>query len=468
MEIRDHYLAHFRDTARDIFARRPELRSVVLAVSQYWNDEADDAVHDWIVASERELPLWPHLCNGDNYDDTITIENVPGESCTSCGSLLGEDGYLRWWHDNGAAISAFEAMCHEAGSQDFPDSLNALPAAIARRRGDAIEVELLGPVLRPHSILAGEPPGTAADPTWSDARALELYEQVCASPADDGPRRVFADYLLEREVARGDLLAHALAGSPAYAEILARDRATWLDPLATIVPSDTARFDRGLLAEAEVFAVDRGHRGHPALSSIERLYVHAGSASILHPDMRALRELGPINRTWLEDLVTTPRPWAIATLDIDVSDEAMIAMLRDTTTLPALRHLIVRGDYAEQAAAGLARAAWWPQLERFTIVDPRNMPHAWHDRRRELAVPWLAVRTLHDDPVHADGWELAFGPDNACEVTLRGFTPEATRDSLKQLLAATPVRAVKLVASRHYAPATVDAEYLSRDGQVVT
>ena len=35
MEIRDSYLAHFRDTAREIFANRPELRSIVLAVSQY-------------------------------------------------------------------------------------------------------------------------------------------------------------------------------------------------------------------------------------------------------------------------------------------------------------------------------------------------------------------------------------------------------------------------------------------------
>jgi hypothetical protein len=39
---------------------------------------------------------------------------------------------------------------------------------------------------------------------------------------------------------------------------------------------------------------------------------------------------------------------------------------------------------------------------------------------------------------------------------------------LKNLLAATPVRAVKLVASRHYTPAAVDAEFLSRDGQLVT
>ena len=79
-----------------------------------------------------------------------------------------------------------------------------------------------------------------------------------------------------------------------------------------------------------------------------------------------------------------------------------------------------------------------------------------------------AFACLHDGPLRADGWELAFGPANACEATLRGFTPEATRDALKKLLAAVPVRAVKLVASRYYTPAAVDAEFLSRDGQLVT
>jgi uncharacterized protein (TIGR02996 family) len=469
MEVRDRYLTHFRDTAREIFASRPQLRSIVLAVSQYWADEADDAVHDTIVASERDVPLWPHLCSAESYDDAA-IADVPGERCTYCAELLGEHGYLAWWHDNSDAIGAFEAFCHESASQDYPPSHNALPAAIARKRGEAIEIELLGPVLRPHSMLAHEPaPDHAPDPTWTDPRALELYEQVCATPADDGPRRVLADYLLERELPRGELLAHALAGSPAFMDLLISRHATWLDPLEDIVISDTAQFDRGFLSDIELFAVDRAHRGHPALSSVEKLHVHHGSASVLHPDMRALRELGPISRAWLEDLVAAPRPWAISTLDIDVSDRELIEMLGATATLPALRHLILRGDFANHAANTLGTAAWWSQLERLTVVEnARAAPQPWHALRSELAVPWLAVRMLHDDPVRAEGWELAFGPDGTCEATLRGFTPEASRDALKKWLAATPVRAVRLVASRYYAPAATDAEFLSRDGQVVT
>jgi len=245
MSVRDEYLAHFRDTARAIFAKRPELRSIVLGASQYWNDEADDAVHEWIVASERDVPLWPHVCDGGWHDEDNPIERVSGEVCESCGGLLDEPGYLTWWHDNSTAVEAFEPYCHESGSQGRPDWYNALPAAIARKRGDDIEVELLGPVQRPHSILQAGGEAGLEDPMWRDPRALELYEQVCAAPADDGPRRVLADYLLEREIPRGDLIAHALAASPTYAEMLAANRETWLAPLSAIVPIDTAKFDRG-------------------------------------------------------------------------------------------------------------------------------------------------------------------------------------------------------------------------------
>ena len=146
----------------------------------------------------------------------------------------------------------------------------------------------------------------------------------------------------------------------------------------------------------------------------------------------------------------------------------MIDLLRDTTTLPALRHLIVRGDSADEAASRLARSAWWHQLDRLTIVDPRAMTLSGFGRRAELHVPWLAVRWPANDPVRTDGWEFAFGPAEACEATLRGFTPEARREALKIHLSAIPVRTVKLVASRYYTPTAADAAFLSRDGLVVT
>jgi len=471
-EIRQRYLAHFRALAQDIFARHPEYRSVVLAVSQYWADEANDAVHDCVIASERDLPVWPHVCQQSSYSDD-PVEDNPTEHCNSYSNPELYDGYLTWWHDNGEAISAFEAFCHESGTQDEPDAYNALPAAIARRAGDTVDVSLLGPVQRPHAIL-GDADLADPDPMWDDPRALELYAQVCAAPRDDGPRRVLADYLLEREIPRGELIAYGLEPTARAKcdELIAASGGSWTHPLKRCIPLETAKLERGFLAEAELWldedtAFDL--RGLPVWNSLERLFVHPKSACILDPGMRALRELGRLDEAWLLELLAVDRPWAIETLDIDVETATTFDLLTATTLLPALRHLVISYPWVEDEGADqIVTARWWSQLERLTIIDGRDTHRSWQARRAQLGVPWLAVRNHHVVPATTDGWELAFGPDGACEVALRGFTPHATREALAALLAKVEAPAVRLVPSRYYLPAQPDADYLSRGGRVVT
>lgn len=469
-EPRQRYLAQFRALAQGIFARHPELHSVVLGTSQYWADEADDAVHECVVASERDRPVWPHVCKAGTYDDEGAIEDVPTERCDRCSEPDLYDGYLSWWHDNGEAITAFEAFCHEGGTQDQPDSYNALPAAIVRRSG---ELELLGPVQRPHAILSDDAEVGEPDPMFADPRALELYAQVCASPRDDGPRRVLADYLLEREMPRGELIAYGLepAARAKYEELLAANRPTWASWIARCIVLETAVFDRGFLAECEVFATPAGEtelRGLPVWNSVEKLFVHPGSACILSPGMRALRELGKIETPWIMELATAPQPWAIETLSVDIAMQEAFDALVTTAALPALRHLVISSIWTQdEAAEPLVRAPWFSQLERLTVSTRDVDPAFWSARQRELGI-WVAVRAEHWHPVTTDGWELAFGPNEACEVTLRGYTPEATFAVLRELLAKVDRRVVRLVQSRWYTPAQCDAEFLSRDGQVVT
>ena len=84
-------------------------------------------------------------------------------------------------------------------------------------------------------------------------RARDLYELVCESPADDGPRRVLADYLLEHEHPRGELIALSLAGPggrtpellPRSGELLAAHGRRWLSPLGAVIPETGARWERG-------------------------------------------------------------------------------------------------------------------------------------------------------------------------------------------------------------------------------
>jgi uncharacterized protein (TIGR02996 family) len=477
----------FRIAAAKLFAMRPQVRSVILAVSQYWADEANDAVHDTLVASERELPLWPHRCSESTYDDGL--EGVAGELCSRCdGHLPHIEGY----HDNGDAVLAFEAWCHEAGNQEAPAIENLLPCAVARKRGDEIAIELIGQIQRMQSLLRPRKRGYdddegyeddddvreaklevvhhPADPVWNDPRARELYAQVCEHPRDDNPRRVLADYLLERNEPLGEFIALALAnGSDAkvrYEHLYDTLVPGWLAPLQRVAPAATAKLDRGLLAELDVWATERqaeAVRGHLVLRSVERIRVHAGEP-ILDPSMRALRRLGPIEDNWLLALLAADAPWAID--DLELAELGDLELLRDTELLPALRRLALP-RFSEDDVTELVTATWWKQLDRLTLhYAGRDELAAWHARRDELGVPWLALVQEHSNPNLADAWEVAFGPDGACEITLRGFTQHATLDALRELLPAIPSPQIRLVPSEHYAPAQVDVTYL-RDPRVV-
>jgi uncharacterized protein (TIGR02996 family) len=93
-------------------------------------------------------------------------------------------------------------------------------------------------------------------PAQAQAPALDgegLLRQVLEAPDDDRPRRVYADWLLERGDPRGDFIALQLASAerpegpsefePRAAALLAEHRAAWLGPLAM----GAARFERGFL-----------------------------------------------------------------------------------------------------------------------------------------------------------------------------------------------------------------------------
>src|SRR6185295_16241587 len=85
-----------------------------------------------------------------------------------------------------------------------------------------------------------------SDDTWDDPRAKELLDLVATQPQDDAPRRVLADYLMERENPRGGYIAHALDGKDAELD------ERWMSPLGKVMPA--WQFERGFLAGGEVLA----------------------------------------------------------------------------------------------------------------------------------------------------------------------------------------------------------------------
>ncbi len=102
--------------------------------------------------------------------------------------------------------------------------------------------------------------GPTPTPT-STADEAALLAEVLAAPHDDGPREVLADFLLERQDPRGELLSLQLAtargagtakGLSRIGSLLRRHEGEWLGPLSLVLSTRVWR--RGFLDAAQISA----------------------------------------------------------------------------------------------------------------------------------------------------------------------------------------------------------------------
>ena len=472
--------------AQKLFVAKPQLRSAMLSVAQYWNDEADDAVHAFLVASERSTPLWPHICAESSWNED-NPESVAGELCRSCGSGLGYFPY----DSNGSSIPVFAPYCNFDGSQEESRADNYTPLAVARRTGDGVAVELVGTLHRPESQMleAGEREAAKQRAKPFDARATELFLEVCANAADDGPRRVLADYLIERDDPRGEYLSLSLSeldreGRERRDALLEEHRWSWLHPLGSVIPRAHARFERGLLVSADVYLSLEAHTDafsypsalHSALAavesalvwgSVETLHFLHGSEQFVFPAMRALREVGPLGSEGLARLATGT--WMIEHLRVLLAtpeDEDRLA----ASTLPKLKQLgveLASGTESAPPIEMLGTASWWNQLERVTWLRELAGSGPWLESLFEIApIPWIAVSDTGGDGKPA-GWNVAMSRD-AIEVTMHRWTPTSTRPTLLALLETLPDLPITLRPSPTWEPTSDDVRALAAPGRTVT
>ena len=450
-ELRTRLLGAFASYAEQVFAARPHVRSLLLCLARGYEAELEAST----VASEREIPMWPHRCAAWFDDD---LPWIAGESCPHCyAPERGETvpqlalGATSW--ELGEALGTF---CRP--TNDNNDELAGVtsPVALAQRgKPVAIVGELHDPA---REMLRGR----VTTPAPLDRRALELLDQIAAEPRDDGPRRVLADHLLERNDPRGEYIALAL--SPAHdadaAALLAQHRWSWIKPLGAVVPGPCARFERGLLAAVDVWACDNDAiaavRGAIAWRTVERLRFLAGSRTdLLDEQMRALRDVGPLDAFGLAQLGRLALAENIERLVAIADEPERLARL----DLPRIRELVV--TCARDRLPVLARAAWWPRLERLTLVeaDARRPPPELAQRP-----PWIVIAA--GSAATATGWQLAYGPHNAVEITLTAWDTAATLGQLRELVAGLPERSrITLVPSKWYAPDRAEAQLLSRTSE---
>ncbi|MBL8679448.1 MAG: hypothetical protein JNK05_09800 [Myxococcales bacterium] len=141
-EMREHCLRWYVEpTARLLFASVPEAQSLVLAVGQFWSDEAHDAVHLALYASDEPDPSWPELAENSLFPERWERNKLSECTSTVSGSSFGDSNY--------GNIVAFASQCFMS-SQDEPEGDAYQPWAVARRKGaNDCTSKVVGELLQP-------------------------------------------------------------------------------------------------------------------------------------------------------------------------------------------------------------------------------------------------------------------------------------------------------------------------------
>jgi hypothetical protein len=365
----------FEAWLRRYFAAYPSRQSLLLGVAQYWSDEADDAVHETMVVSNRAIPDWP---GRDRYG-----EDEPGtaddDQSISTWQLREELGQLNW-DDNNGAVRPFQGLCGELGSQELPPAEQDYPIVLAQRDGAGVKLTFIGEVIRPWLDLPQTPLAqwqrerddedeapTLPIPEHQRLSSADLkcLEAIAANPLDDGPRRVWADVCLERHDERGAMMTMR---EPPFDVLLDRGE-FFLGELISVVPLSTARFEYGSLAEAtatfdDATAVALG--SSPWWLSVHTLRFSSSGPQPLSEMMRGVRHLSGLRSEGVAQLEQWSATRQLRSLQVVIDDAAALAQL-ERLPLESLQSLTVVGLTATKA---FRPPAAWTKLERFTVLDP--------------------------------------------------------------------------------------------------
>lgn len=131
------------------FDRHPRLQSAMMLVAQFWNDEADDAVHYEFIYSERETPDVGAASQAeDAEDETWDDVNFPSPMDEEAWYELRRAN-LYDGDSNGDAICLFAAFTRENCHQNMALAEAYEPYAIFRRTPQGLTTEVVGKMLRP-------------------------------------------------------------------------------------------------------------------------------------------------------------------------------------------------------------------------------------------------------------------------------------------------------------------------------
>ena len=110
---------HLLPLVTSYFQKYEHLQSAVLAVAQYWNDEASDAVHGELIVSELFEPSLHFHSYSDDPDPNIPNTKLPQPQYGPMSSSISFWDEKVPWEDNYGAIPLWAAYAPEGGSQEY-------------------------------------------------------------------------------------------------------------------------------------------------------------------------------------------------------------------------------------------------------------------------------------------------------------------------------------------------------------
>jgi uncharacterized protein (TIGR02996 family) len=273
-------------------------------------------------------------------------------------------------HGHVGMLPAFDAWRLHARTPSWridPRRLANLGVKLAKREPAAVDDGVLARLLA--HIPAPLVPSSAPH---SDVAPEALLDAVVASPDDDTPRLMFADYLTERSDPRGEFIALQCARAAGRvsdearrreAELFQQHRTAFLGPFDKRVALSGLRFDRGFLVRASLRAdlprhplvrlledVEFGRATAPRELSLDRLHTARSLALEVLGEVMAraprleeatttLWTRGPEWTITRELLARLPRPLTRLGLRLWREGEPLSFVLRQAFALAPLKRL---------------------------------------------------------------------------------------------------------------------------------
>lgn len=198
-----------------------------------------------------------------------------------------------------------------------------------------------------------------------------LLAAIYGAPADDAPRRVYADVLMEKGDPRGEFISLQLANADVKKQkaLLKAHGKQWLGELSEVVGAGF-EFRRGFLAKATLKFRNQADfekwGARPEWATLEEVdfagrgTVPDGQAQFIYaitPAMKALRHARLVCRPAIVDV---QQPWALETLSVELENEELRALF-ESKMFPRLHTL-------ELSKGRNVEAAFFKSLQRVGAV----------------------------------------------------------------------------------------------------